>query len=305
MLTGTRGDVCHACSIQKVIERSQLNPRLNYLAAALLVFLFLTSVALVQSDGDPALQFRPWSDTKRWLRPIRLNPGADRLAVEGTINSITSVPETGRVWAVGNGGLILYSTDWGWTWTQQNPPDVSGGSYSRFQACVAVATRRSGIRKAAGKKIGCGADEQGGSGAAVSESGRAECLSSARRGGEVGKPQKKTSQSRGPQQKPLSEGALTGGQPRNAAQAEFTDDLIEIRMSDSHHGSAIGRYNSELVTSDGGRTWQFKNRTRSKRLQMPNDPGYRSRFRVPTRALLYALHLSPGSSRVGWRVRRV
>ena len=186
------------------------NPRLNYLAAALLVFLFLTSVALVQSDGDPALQFRPWSDTKRWLRPIRLNPGADRLAVEGTINSITSVPETGRVWAVGNGGLILYSTDWGWTWTQQNPPDApaapTAGSKRAWLSLPAVQA----FEKPPEKKSDV---EQTNKAAPVQQyPNQAEQNAYLPPDAEAKlvKPQKKTSQSRGPQQKPLSEGALTG-----------------------------------------------------------------------------------------------
>src|SRR5688500_3127718 len=101
------------------------NPRPAILGTALAVFVALPVAAAVQPDGDLAVQHRPWSHWKKWLLPVHINAGAARIAIQGTINGVTSVPGTPLVWAVGDGGLILHSSDGGWNWKQQNPPGVA------------------------------------------------------------------------------------------------------------------------------------------------------------------------------------
>jgi hypothetical protein len=265
------------------------NPRLINLAAAFALFVVLTSAALMQSD-DPAVQFRPWSDLSKWLAPIKLNPGADRLAVEGTINAVTSVPGTGQVWAVGNGGLILHSADWGWTWTQQNPPaspgsPVAGPKRAWLSLPVVRAFEKPPEKRP--EPLQTDALQQKNS-EPVNKGLGQQYPNQAQR--KIYIP---------PVQKNIPPVIPRVTQAPSIAQADLTDDLIQIRMSDTKHGSATGRYNSELVTSDGGQTWQFKNRTRTKRLLTPFDSGNRVTLRTPTRAVLRTLHYEPGRRR-GW-----
>ena len=271
------------------------NPRRTYLAAAFTLFFVLTSAALVQPHGDPALQSRPWSDVRRWLVPIESNPGADRPALKGTINAVTSIAGTGQLWAVGNGGLILHSADWGWTLIQQHPrvpssDAVTGQKRAWLSLSVVQAfekppeKRPDDVQKNAGVS-NVEPDEQSGFRTAGSQSGGTEGLSASHSATKVAAlPPNKT---------------IPHAVPRPAqtpvARAELTDDLVAIRMSDAKNGIATGRYNSELVTTDGGETWQFKNRTRSKRYEAQQQIV----MQTPTRARLRSLYYEPGSRR-GW-----
>ncbi|HEX6368813.1 MAG TPA: YCF48-related protein [Longimicrobium sp.] len=62
-----------------------------------------------------------------WLRyPIQRN-AHDPQVVQSNLTAVYALPGTGRVWAVGNGGMIVYSTDAGRSWHRgEVAPDSSG-----------------------------------------------------------------------------------------------------------------------------------------------------------------------------------
>ncbi len=67
----------------------------------------------------PAQAFAP-SDFDWWRYPIESNPALRLPAIQGNLRGVHALAD-GKVWVVGEGGLILHSPDAGLTWRQQHP----------------------------------------------------------------------------------------------------------------------------------------------------------------------------------------
>lgn len=90
------------------------------LVAALLLFLATTWVAFTQAPRFNALQ--PPTLAERLWYPWETNAVKRLPVVIGNLNDLFVLPDSPLVWAVGDGGLILHSTDGGITWVQQTYP---------------------------------------------------------------------------------------------------------------------------------------------------------------------------------------
>ncbi len=99
---------------------------------SLVLLLALSSWFAATQPPHPDM-FRPignWDVTEAdwWLHPLERN-AFRRTVIGGNLNDVFALPDSKRVWAVGDGGLIVHSDDGGRTWRQQRPrvePDPAG-----------------------------------------------------------------------------------------------------------------------------------------------------------------------------------
>lgn len=83
-------------------------------AAALLLFVIGSLVAWQQ---PPRLfPLKPQTTAEWWLQPLEHNAFQRMPRVGENLNDVFVVPTTGKIWAVGNDGLIIHSRDGGRTW---------------------------------------------------------------------------------------------------------------------------------------------------------------------------------------------
>lgn len=97
--------------------------RTLWFAAALLVFLVSTGIALTRPPRPDV--FRPpelfsWA---WWTSPVEWNGAARLTAFTGEIRSITTVPGTETVWVAGLDGLLIRSSESGRSWESVALPD--------------------------------------------------------------------------------------------------------------------------------------------------------------------------------------
>src|ERR1044071_5746196 len=93
--------------------------RFAWFGAALVLFAISSFVAFRQQPrmdayARPRLLTAYW-----WLHPIERNAPRRLPLIWGNLNDVFSLPGTGKVWVVGEGGLILHSDDYGRHWTRQ------------------------------------------------------------------------------------------------------------------------------------------------------------------------------------------
>ncbi|HEY0511798.1 MAG TPA: P-loop NTPase fold protein [Thermoanaerobaculia bacterium] len=116
-------------------------PRSFWFGAALLLFLVSSWTAFRQEPCPNAYAHERINPlyTHWWLKPIELNAPQSLPEVWADFNDVFALKGTGRVWAVGGGGLILHSTDHGKHWERQylvDPKDPAGDQPVSFQAPV-------------------------------------------------------------------------------------------------------------------------------------------------------------------------
>ena len=93
--------------------------RMSLLWTSLIIFLVSSFIALVQPvtwDVDQSIEF---PHVAWWLYPTETNEHKRLDQITGTLNAIGAVPNTNNIWAVGNTGMALNSTDLGRTWTKR------------------------------------------------------------------------------------------------------------------------------------------------------------------------------------------
>ena len=90
------------------------------------IFLLTSGLALWQSPRPDALRPPRWVASIAWWRyPLEWN-AANRLPkIECSLNAIQAVPNTTSVWAVGNKGMVVTSSDGGRTWTKKSPDQAA------------------------------------------------------------------------------------------------------------------------------------------------------------------------------------
>ena len=103
----------------------RLDGRAVWFGAALLIFSLSTFLAFIQKPRSNAYAAVNTFTLDWWQYPIERNAMLRLPVITGDLNGVFALPSTDKVWAVGDGGLILHSTDGGRTWEQQT---VQSGS---------------------------------------------------------------------------------------------------------------------------------------------------------------------------------
>ena len=89
------------------------------LGLLLVVLVGVTVVAVQQGPRPQALEDpAPLTSAAWWVYPVEWNAPERLPRVDGDLWDVTVQPGTGRVWVVGEGGLVLVSDDDGMTWVQ-------------------------------------------------------------------------------------------------------------------------------------------------------------------------------------------
>ncbi len=95
------------------------SPRLYYFLSSILIFALLTFLAHKQAprpDPFQPLQALSWD----WLKyPIERNAFKRLPVITSNLNDVFALPNSEKVWAVGDEGMIVHSEDGGETWVQQ------------------------------------------------------------------------------------------------------------------------------------------------------------------------------------------
>ena len=107
---------------------SRAVPRPVWFAAALLLFLAASWIAFHQ-EPCPYAYAHQESDPRSahwWLKPVEINAPRRLPEVHADFNDVFALKDTGHVWAVGSGGLILHSADSGGHWERQYLVDPKG-----------------------------------------------------------------------------------------------------------------------------------------------------------------------------------
>jgi photosystem II stability/assembly factor-like uncharacterized protein len=87
---------------------------------AVLIFLLASSLALIQFPrSDPMRPPRRFLSAAWWRYPLEWNASSRLAKIKCGLNAIYAVPNTTSVWAVGNIGMVVASTDGGGTWTKR------------------------------------------------------------------------------------------------------------------------------------------------------------------------------------------
>jgi len=102
---------------------------------------FATFVAQRQAPHPD--MFRPVADwdigkADWWAYPLERN-AFKRRVVRGDLSAVFVLPNTQKIWAVGEGGLVLHSADGGSNWVQQRPAVAARTADNGRQAIAAGA----------------------------------------------------------------------------------------------------------------------------------------------------------------------
>ena len=89
---------------------SGISSRALYFSLAIAIFVVSTTVAFNQaprSDPEPVSFFSlDW-----WIKPIEINASQRLPVISSRLNGIFVLPGTEKIWAVGDGGMIVHSDD--------------------------------------------------------------------------------------------------------------------------------------------------------------------------------------------------
>ena len=89
-------------------------------ALAVLAFIVASLFTITQSVApDPFRLPRKVFSLAWWKYPLEWNAPARLPKIECDLNAIYAVPNTETIWAAGNKGLVVVSTDGGVTWTKR------------------------------------------------------------------------------------------------------------------------------------------------------------------------------------------
>lgn len=232
------------------------NPRASWLlAAALLVTLLAGYFAYSQSPrpdpfaAEPGLFSLDW-----WLYPHERNAFRRLPAVGVTLNDVFALPDGEHLWAVGDAGLILHSSDGGRNWRQQalsSTPDAAQApavsASVDLQSVFFVDGQRGWIVGASGKVF---VTKDGGaswglqSQSANAPLARVQFPADGRSGWLVG--------GNGTILHTQDGGNLWRAQSSNTQ--NYLSDLYFL--PDARRGWAVGWSGTILATSDGGASWQ-------------------------------------------------
>ncbi|MFT3735347.1 MAG: P-loop NTPase fold protein [Rhodocyclaceae bacterium] len=184
-----------------------------------------------------------------WAWPLERN-AFKRQIIRGHLRDVYRLPGTTQLWAVGEGGLILHSSDGGEHWTQQHPepPKPRTTSFSPISAAQAVDDKQQY--------------------AAPSKAVPREKLppKQAYENQQVQQPAAPDSKAPVTDSKsaPVADkGQATRQPPRATPRPEpkdpLTADLGGVYFIDAQQGWAVGGHGAVLKTEDGGESWEAVN----------------------------------------------
>ncbi|RLA38660.1 MAG: hypothetical protein DRQ64_08445, partial [Gammaproteobacteria bacterium] len=242
--------------------RSVYQRRLVHIVLAALLLLLATWLAftqpgraIVSSTATISSPARLW---QKFAYPLERNAFLRLPVLTSDINDVFALPDGEHVWAVGAGGLILYSPNAGQCWQQQHPVqgrpcgDADSAKWSLISgAQAASAAKKTDYREQQNVSV----QQQ----APVEINTRQSTKAPVDRGGlsfeqdfeqEIQKPRDEQVEEKKPEPviDPLEE-ALPDAPRLNA-------DLKAVYFIDALRGWAVGEQGLVLSTVDGGQSWQ-------------------------------------------------
>jgi photosystem II stability/assembly factor-like uncharacterized protein len=233
----------HTATLPAVSSRSLL-----LIITATLLVLGLAAVFALRQPPHPDMTRRvaAWdlADPGWWAWPLERN-AFKRNVIRGNLRDIAGVPHTSLLWAVGEGGLILHSSDGGESWVQQHPlPRARPAATTSWNL---IGSAYAALPPSKGPPGNQAPDVQ-----------------------QVIAPQAAEQNKLPPDPKyvrPLSSSsAVASKQPEPVAPAvepptpveadPAKADLNAVYFSDAQHGWAVGNGGAVLATSDGGSSWR-------------------------------------------------
>lgn len=199
--------------------------RMFYFLSAILVFAVLTFLAHRQAprpDPFQRVQALSWD----WLKyPIERNAFKRLPVITSNLNDVFALPNSEKVWAVGEEGMIVHSKDGGETWVQQKV------NWEAMRDSVLTQD--------------------------LTEQEQIDPKQAFNANAPANFAQKKASSNVGQKN-------FDPPQPQTSTPAETTEtkpsddkpDLRSIYFVDEHHGWMVGTRGTILATKDGGKTWQ-------------------------------------------------
>ena len=227
-----KADPATASSSGTVASR-RLPRRIHWLVTAAIAAIS-SGIAVVQDPRpdpftSPALLTADW-----WKYPRERNAFKRVHALTATLNSVYAIRGTGRVWAVGNGGLLIHSEDGGRTWRQDSI--VAPQTHSREQEPSGSAD----VSQNAGPMV------QGEVDTDTSYAGRPPLTTQSKAqnppGGKGFSPRDSTPKGDDPG-------------PLQASSARLTDNFHDVYFASPLRGWVAGGQGLIAQTMDGGGTW--------------------------------------------------
>ena len=232
-----------------------------WLSAAIALFAGGVAGLLQPPRPDPFQVITPWTSLDWWQYPIERNAFKRLPVIDGMLNDVFTLPDKQHVWAVGNGGLIVHSSDGGKTWQQQTNIRLAGETAQEPQP-GARPTAPAQPRIPEPGKTSSGFELLPAAHAAVEVEQKAYPQKQQPGGpaGAKGSPassgKKAASTQRTPPAKPDANAAQSAVQPPREAPRSIAEiDLHSVQFVDANRGWTVGTYGTILVTSDGGKNW--------------------------------------------------
>lgn len=261
--------------------------------AALAFFLAASILTIFQSPRpDPFRRPRAFLSLSWWRYPLEWNAPGRLPKIECSLNAIYAVPNTEYVWAAGNKGMVVVSTDSGQTWTKRGI-EQSQVSPAPSPSTTPTASPTPTRRPAAASFLALPdlitttyaaeaprVEPQAQSG--VEQVGKPTPTPDPRR--QFGPPPQSTGSIPTPSPTPVarptqdttrvqqttaatprpspgsSPSASPSPSPRTIA-SETTpvesESLIEVHFDDANHGEAISNTATRLTTANGGISWEL------------------------------------------------
>ena len=217
---------------------------------------------------EPLQRFGVW-ESGWWRYPVETGAYRRMAVIDGDVLGVEAAPDGHKLWAVGSGGLILYSADSGRHWVQQKYPvdrpkkasEIFPLSKQHRSAGMAPAAKEllvasAGIGAFAHVKSP-GADQRDTMvPAAAMKKGRLD----------QGQWRRRTMAADGNNKSPLptkdQSKRPTKGKPKPSPKQELQPDpfrpaiLYDVQfLADGTRGWAVGESGTILATGDGGKTW--------------------------------------------------
>lgn len=198
-----------------------------------------------------------------WLQPIDLGASRRLHRVDVDFHDVFALPDTGDVWAVGDGGLILHSADGGTSWERQFTirVDLDGGPIGGDPPPTEPLVREQLSQPAANPAV---ATEE----PAESPQASSEPKDPARilPGSTLATDQSLETRYPADPKEPSPGGVQV--EPRSGGPPALADPELRRRLAgaalrtvyftDARHGWVAGDHGALWATTDGGRTWQWR-----------------------------------------------
>ena len=231
---------------------------------SLVLLLALSSWFAATQPPHPDM-FRPignWDVTEAdwWLHPLERN-AFRRTVIGGNLRAVFALSDSKRVWAVGDGGLIVHSDDGGRTWRQQRPrvePDPAGARAGASSLLPISSAHAADAKSAAQQPM----QQQPMQQQQVQQQQVQQQPLQLEKGNYDSEVTDDTAPAGKSPSPPTSNNAEqpAQGAPAEAPPAPPVDsasaDLTAVFFVDAQRGWAVGEDGTLIATTDGGASWQ-------------------------------------------------